>query len=454
MSTPPQLGVCCDTLERAFQYVLDVPFPGEAGVPVEVKVLYGSTCNDICRVTVVPAAVANTAGVAAEAEADASRRQYFIKSCRGVKRGEILLEAGGLALLHAAGLPVPGIVQVAEVGGTAYLIELFIDSGRGTGGLPVRRAMARDEAAAGMALAHLHRRRSPDGRFGCRRVVASLNVGDVVVPDALWTCFDGVAATQDAAMATAAEAYTSMFVWSTSWPDLYLQHLVQPQVDRATTRGLWSAGRQRMLDVFAERFRAHFVTRGELAQAQAEELAEEGGPNASATHASSDLTNVACDSTALAKHADAEPRNRPVDARHQVNIVDGARRGDADTTDCRDLMNHASGRASPAPQGVPFPECSLLHGDLWGGNLMFDAARQPRFIDPQPLYGDREVDIAMTQFFGGFGAAFYAAYEAAYPLAEDAEMRVPWYQLYYILMHLNLFGEAYGRATEEALQAV
>jgi fructosamine-3-kinase len=92
------------------------------------------------------------------------------------------------------------------------------------------------------------------------------------------------------------------------------------------------------------------------------------------------------------------------------------------------------------------PEPSLLHGDLWGGNWGCSDG-QPVIFDPAVYYGDRESDIAMTKLFGGFGHAFYLAYEANAPLASGHRARCDLYQLYHVLNHLNLFGSAYlGRA--------
>jgi protein-ribulosamine 3-kinase len=92
------------------------------------------------------------------------------------------------------------------------------------------------------------------------------------------------------------------------------------------------------------------------------------------------------------------------------------------------------------------PLASLLHGDLWGGNWGC-CEGQPVIFDPAVYYGDRETDIAMTRLFGGFGTAFYDAYEAAWPLADGHEERQHLYQLYHVLNHLNLFGSGYlGRA--------
>ncbi len=86
---------------------------------------------------------------------------------------------------------------------------------------------------------------------------------------------------------------------------------------------------------------------------------------------------------------------------------------------------------------------SLLHGDLWSGNWMSDEEGTPYLIDPATYFGDREVDIAMSQLFGGFDPDFYRAYQEFYPLAADYKKRLPLYQLYYLLVHLNLFGPSY-----------
>ncbi len=89
------------------------------------------------------------------------------------------------------------------------------------------------------------------------------------------------------------------------------------------------------------------------------------------------------------------------------------------------------------------PRPSLLHGDLWGGNLGYDTQGDPVIYDPAVYYGDREAEIAMTELFGGFAGAFYAAYREAWPLDLGYGRRKTLYNLYHILNHLNLFGGGY-----------
>jgi fructosamine-3-kinase len=95
---------------------------------------------------------------------------------------------------------------------------------------------------------------------------------------------------------------------------------------------------------------------------------------------------------------------------------------------------------------------SLLHGDLWAGNFMATSDNQPAVFDPAVHYGDREVEIAYTELFGGLPRRFHAAYREAYPLALDYEYRRPLLQLSPMLVHLNHFGEGYGSGVDEICQ--
>jgi fructosamine-3-kinase len=89
------------------------------------------------------------------------------------------------------------------------------------------------------------------------------------------------------------------------------------------------------------------------------------------------------------------------------------------------------------------PQPSLVHGDLWSGNAAVTKLEEPVIIDPATYFGDREVDLAMTELFGGFPNEFYRAYDKAFPLESGYERRRTLYNLYHILNHFNQFGGSY-----------
>ena len=86
---------------------------------------------------------------------------------------------------------------------------------------------------------------------------------------------------------------------------------------------------------------------------------------------------------------------------------------------------------------------SLLHGDLWSGNVMCGPDGKAVLIDPAVYVGHAEADLAMTELFGGFPENFYQAYKEAKPLQAGYEERRDLYNLYQLLNHLNLFGPTY-----------
>jgi len=99
-------------------------------------------------------------------------------------------------------------------------------------------------------------------------------------------------------------------------------------------------------------------------------------------------------------------------------------------------------------------QASLLHGDLWGGNWGMDETGAPVLFDPAVYYGDREADIAMTELFGGFPGAFYAAYRESWPLDDGYALRKTLYNLYHILNHFNLFGGGYAAQAESMMDSL
>lgn len=92
---------------------------------------------------------------------------------------------------------------------------------------------------------------------------------------------------------------------------------------------------------------------------------------------------------------------------------------------------------------IPNEPPSLIHGDLWNGNYMVSETGEPVLIDSAVAFAPREMDIAMMKLFGGFSEEVFLAYNAIFQLSEGWKERVPLWQLYYLLVHLNLFGSGY-----------
>ncbi|MBR7553439.1 fructosamine kinase family protein [Allobacillus sp. GCM10007491] len=96
-------------------------------------------------------------------------------------------------------------------------------------------------------------------------------------------------------------------------------------------------------------------------------------------------------------------------------------------------------------------DASYLHGDLWGGNWLVGPNGIPYLIDPSFLFGHRLFELAFTELFGGFSEAFYKAYNDVYPIDSNYNDMKEIYQLYYLLVHLNLFGEVYGASVDRII---
>jgi len=102
----------------------------------------------------------------------------------------------------------------------------------------------------------------------------------------------------------------------------------------------------------------------------------------------------------------------------------------------------------------PLEAPSLVHGDLWMGNQIPDESGNPCLIDPAVYFGHREMDIAMSRLFGHFSTEFYHAYQETNPLQPGWEERMDYYNLYPLLVHLNLFGSSYLPQIEDILDTI
>ena len=110
------------------------------------------------------------------------------------------------------------------------------------------------------------------------------------------------------------------------------------------------------------------------------------------------------------------------------------------------------GLLSRVDQLVPVEPPSLVHGDLWSGNYLFDEQAEPVLIDPAVYFGHREMDIGMMQLFGGFSPDLFAAYNEHYPLESGWRERVDLHNLYPLLVHVNLFGSSYASQVRSILK--
>lgn len=92
---------------------------------------------------------------------------------------------------------------------------------------------------------------------------------------------------------------------------------------------------------------------------------------------------------------------------------------------------------------IPAEKPSLVHGDLWNGNSFFNEKGKPVLIDPACSFACREMDLAMMKLFGGYPDVVFKEYQEHFPLENQWEERISLWQLYYLLVHLNLFGSGY-----------
>ena len=106
-----------------------------------------------------------------------------------------------------------------------------------------------------------------------------------------------------------------------------------------------------------------------------------------------------------------------------------------------ELMNHQ-------------PINTLVHGDLWSGNVGIDKSGRGVIFDPASWWADNEVDIAMTKLFGGFGKEFYDEYHKIFPIKKGFEKRIIIYNFYHILNHANMFGGSYFNQVKNYVKTI
>jgi fructosamine-3-kinase len=105
------------------------------------------------------------------------------------------------------------------------------------------------------------------------------------------------------------------------------------------------------------------------------------------------------------------------------------------------------------PSLLPTEKSALLHGDLWSGNVMTNPQGLVTLVDPACYFGFREAELAFTTMFGGFEEGFYEAYHANFPIEKGFHERIPLYNLYPLLVHVNLFGEGYLPAVKKIVDS-
>lgn len=104
------------------------------------------------------------------------------------------------------------------------------------------------------------------------------------------------------------------------------------------------------------------------------------------------------------------------------------------------------------PDIFPIETPALIHGDLWGGNYMVNENDEPVIIDPAVYFGQREMDLGMSQLFGGFDRELYEAYHQYYPLEKGWQERMDYCNLYPLMVHVNLFGGGYLNSVQSILR--
>ncbi|SHE50971.1 hypothetical protein SAMN05444278_102156 [Psychroflexus salarius] len=100
---------------------------------------------------------------------------------------------------------------------------------------------------------------------------------------------------------------------------------------------------------------------------------------------------------------------------------------------------------------VPEHQPSFIHGDLWSGNYLYHKSEGFYLIDPAVSFSLPEFDLAMMQLFGGFPSSVFEAYRNSVDASKLQLKHLDLFQLYYLLVHLNLFGQSYFSACQNII---
>jgi len=100
---------------------------------------------------------------------------------------------------------------------------------------------------------------------------------------------------------------------------------------------------------------------------------------------------------------------------------------------------------------IPNEAPALIHGDLWNGNYIVNSEGKPCLIDPAVSFAPRELDLALMKMFGGFDPQLFESYHSQFPISQGFEERIEIWQLYYLLVHLNIFGIGYKNQVQQII---
>ena len=96
---------------------------------------------------------------------------------------------------------------------------------------------------------------------------------------------------------------------------------------------------------------------------------------------------------------------------------------------------------------------SLIHGDVWSGNVLAKEGRITAFLDPAIYHADPEIELAFISLFDTFGERFFRRYGELREIRPGFfEERRHLYNLYPLLVHVYFFGGHYVDSVESTLR--